>query len=78
MLDQDKLNIATTEHKILYGIYETLQEIKSALCPIARDTAIDYSTHSRGELMALVKALPVKPAYFNRLSNAELIKLLGK
>jgi len=77
MLNRNELTLNTTERKILYGIYETLQEIRVLLVPAtAEQTAADLDSLKRNDLMALVKALPNKPESWSKLTNPELIKLL--
>ena len=77
MLNKSELTLNNTERKLLWGIYETLQEIKSLLVPAtAEQTAVDYDSLKRNELMPLVKALPEKPEGWSKLSNVELIRLL--
>ncbi len=77
MLDKNELTLNNTERKLLWGIYETLQEIKTLLVPAtAEQTAADFDSLKRNELMAMVKALPDKPEGWPKLSNPELIKLL--
>lgn len=78
MLNKDELTLNNTERKLLFGIYETLQEIKALLVPATAEqtAAADFDSLKRNELMALVKALPEKPEGWSKLSNAELIRLL--
>ena len=78
MLNRNELTLNSTERKLLYGIYETLQEIRSLLQPATAEQTgiIDYDSLKRHEIMALVKELPDKPEGWARLSNTELIKLL--
>ena len=77
MLNKNELTLNNTERKLLYGIYETLQEIKSLLVPAtAEQTAVDFDSLKRNELMALVKTLPEKPEGWSKLGNQELIRLL--
>ena len=77
MLDKNELTLNNTERKLLWGIYETLQEIKTLLVPATREqTAVDYDSLKRNELMSLVKALPEKPEGWSKLGNQELIRLL--
>ena len=77
MLNKNELTLNNTERKLLYGIYEALQEIKSLLVPAtAEQTAADLDSLKRNELMSLVKALPDKPEGWSKLPNPELIKLL--
>jgi hypothetical protein len=83
MLDKNELTLNNTERKLLWGIYETLQEIKDLLpVPAAYEqTALKkapWGDLRRHELMALVKALPAdkKPEGWSKLSNAELIDIL--
>jgi len=79
MLNKDELTLNNTERKLLFGIYETLQEIKTLLVPAtAEQAAVDFESLKRNELMALVKALPEKPEGWSKLSNKELINLLKK
>ena len=84
MLNKNELILNNTERKLLFGIYETqqeqlkvLQEIKTLLVPAtAEQTAADFDSLKRNDLMALVKALPEKPEGWSKLGNKELIKLL--
>ena len=85
MLDRNELTLNSTEKKLLWGIYETLQEIKNLLLvPAAYEQTADSETEGsledlkRHEIMALVKALPAdkKPEGWSKLSNAELIDIL--
>lgn len=78
MLNKDELTLNNTERKLLFGIYETLQEIKTLLVPATAEqtAAVDFDSLKRNELMALVKALPEKPEGWSKLSNVELIRLL--
>lgn len=77
MLNKTELTLNTTERKLLWGIYETLQEINSRLRPAtAEQTGADLDSLSRKELMALVKELEVKPEGWTRLGNQDLIKIL--
>ncbi len=77
MLDKNELTLNNTERKLLWGIYETLQEIKTLLVPATiEQTAADYDSLKRNDLMALVKALPDKPEGWSKLGNQELIRLL--
>lgn len=78
MLDKSELTLNNTERKLLYGIYETLQEIKALLMPATAEqtAAVDFDSLKRNELMALVKNLPEKPDSWSKLGNKELIKLL--
>ena len=78
MLDKNELTLNNTERKLLFGIYETLQEIKTLLVPATAEqtAAVDFEALKRNDLMALVKALPEKPEGWSKLSNVELIRLL--
>ena len=78
MLDKNELTLNNTERKLLFGIYETLQEIKTLLVPATAEqtAAVDFDALKRNDLMALVKALPEKPEGWSKLSNVELIRLL--
>jgi hypothetical protein len=77
MLNKDELTLNNTERKLLWGIYETLQEIKSLLVPATREqTGADFDSLKRNELMALVKNLPERPDSWSKLGNKDLIKLL--
>lgn len=87
MLNKDELTINNTERKLLWGIYQTLQEIKTLLQEPATAERTPVSGFKpqleelkRNELMALVKALPdkVKPDGWSKLPNTELISLLKK
>lgn len=88
MLSRDDVVLNSSDTKILWGIYETLQEIRGLMgrgatipVPATREQTADGATYileglKRNELMALVKALPEKPEGWPKLGNAELIKLL--
>ena len=79
MLNREELTLNNTERKILYGIYETLQEIRNLLLPAPAEQTgveVDYDSLKRNELMALVKALPDKPEGWPKLKTPELINLL--
>ena len=78
MLKRDDVILNNSDTKILWAIYETLQEIKALLVPATAEqtAAADFDSLKRNELMALVKALPEKPEGWSKLSNAELIRLL--
>lgn len=90
MLSRDDVVLNSSDTKILWGIYETLQEIRDLMgrgatipVPATREQTADGATSlnileglKRNELMALVKALPEKPEGWPKLGNAELIKLL--
>jgi hypothetical protein len=78
MLNKNDLVLNTTETKILYGIYEILQEIKTLLQPATREQveAANLESLKRNDLMSLIKALPEKPEGWSKLPNPELIKLL--
>jgi len=77
MLNRNELNLNSTEKKLLWGIYETLQEIKEMLPPAtAEQTGADLDSLKRADLMAMVKALPDKPDGWSKLTNADLVKLL--
>jgi hypothetical protein len=86
MLNKDELTLNNTERKLLWGIYETLQEIKTLLVPATaeqtQESKVETSLEGlkRNDLMALVKALPAdkKPESWSKLSNKELINLLKK
>ena len=78
MLNKDDVILNNSDTKILWAIYETLQEIKALLVPATAEqtAAVDFDSLKRNELMALVKALPEKPEGWSKLSNVELIRLL--
>ena len=78
MLKRDDVILNNSDTKILWAIYETLQEIKTLLVPATAEqtAAVDFDALKRNDLMALVKALPEKPEGWSKLSNAELIRLL--
>lgn len=86
MLNKSELTLNNTERKLLWGIYETLQEIKALLVPAtAEQTPVSevrpqLKELKRNDLMALVKALPAdkKPDSWSQLTNVELIDLLKK
>jgi hypothetical protein len=83
-IDRKEVVLNSTEKKLLWGIYETLQEIKTLLMvPATREQTLDCQNDfleglKRNELMALVKDLPEKPEGWSKLPNAELISLLKK
>lgn len=78
MLKRDDVILNNSDTKILWAIYETLQEIKALLVPATAEqtAAADFDSLKRNELMALVKALPEKPEGWSKLGNQELIRLL--
>ena len=82
MLKRDDVILNNSDTKILWAIFETLQEIKALLVPATAEQTQESKAETsleglkRNDLMALVKALPEKPERWTRLSNAELIKLL--
>ncbi len=85
MLKRDDVILNNSDTKILWAIYETLQEIKSMLqVPATAEQTQESKAETsleglkRNDLMALVKALPdkVKPEGWSKLPNAELIRLL--
>lgn len=84
-IDRKELVLNSTERKLLWGIYETLQEIKGLLLvSAAREQTVNGKVDDRleelkrNELMALVKDLPEKPEGWSKLPNAELIDILRK
>lgn len=87
MLNKSELTLNNTERKLLWGIYETLQEIKALLqVPATAEQTQESKAETsleglkRNDLMALVKALPteVKPEGWTRFTNQEMINLLKK
>lgn len=86
MLKRDDVILNNSDTKILWAIFETLQEIKSMLVPATaeqtQESKVETSLEGlkRNDLMALVKALPAdkKPESWSKLSNKELINLLKK
>ena len=85
MLKRDDVILNNSDTKILWAIFETLQEIKSLLQVPAtaeqtQESKVETSLEGlkRNDLMALVKALPEKPESWSKLSNKELINLLKK
>jgi hypothetical protein len=87
MLKRDDVILNNSDTKILWAIYETLQEIKSMLqVPATAEQTQESKAETsleglkRNDLMALVKALPAdkKPESWSKLSNKELINLLRK
>lgn len=85
MLKRDDVILNNSDTKILWAIFETLQEIKSMLqVPATAEQTQESKAETsleglkRNDLMALVKALPdkVKPEGWSKLPNAELIRLL--
>lgn len=77
MLKRDDVILNNSDTKILWAIFETLQEIKALLVPAtAEQTTADYDSLKRNELMALVKNLPERPDSWSKLGNKDLIKLL--
>jgi hypothetical protein len=83
MLKRDDVILNNSDTKILWAIFETLQEIKSMLrVPATAEQTQESKAETsleglkRQELMALIKALPERPEGWSKLSNAELIRLL--
>lgn len=78
MLHKEELTLNNSERKMLWGIYETLQEIKALLRPATAEQTetVDLDSLKRNDLMALVKALPEKPEGWPKLTNKQLIELL--
>jgi hypothetical protein len=83
MLKRDDVILNNSDTKILWAIFETLQEIKSMLrVPATAEQTQEGKAETsleglkRQELMALIKALPERPEGWSKLSNAELIRLL--
>jgi hypothetical protein len=85
MLKRDDVILNNSDTKILWAIFETLQEIKALLqVPATAEQTQESKAETsleglkRNDLMALVKALPdkVKPEGWSKLPNAELIRLL--
>jgi hypothetical protein len=86
MLKRDEVILNNSNTKILWAMYETLQEIKALLVPATAEQTQESKTETsleglkRNDLMALVKALPteVKPEGWTRFTNQEMINLLKK
>ena len=85
MLKRDYVILNNSDTKILWAIYETLQEIKSMLQVPAtaeqtQESKVETSLEGlkRQELMALIKALPERPEGWTRFTNQEMINLLKK
>jgi len=85
MLKRDDVILTNSEVKILWAIYQTLQEIKTILSvPATREQTADSEADvpldelKRNDLMALIKAMPNKPNKWSSLSNTELVNLLRK
>lgn len=91
MLSRDDVVLNSSETKILWGIYETLQEIRDLMgrgatipVPVTREQTADSEVDvpldelKRNDLMALIKAMPNKPDRWSSLSNTELVNLLRK
>jgi hypothetical protein len=85
MLKRDDVILTNSEVKILWAIYQTLQEIKTILSVSAtREQTADSEADvpldelKRNDLMALIKAMPNKPDRWSSLSNTELVNLLRK
>ena len=85
MLKRDDVILNNSDTKILWAIFETLQEIKSMLqVPATAEQTQESKAETsleglkRNDLMALVKALPEKPEGWTRFTNQEMINLLKK
>lgn len=88
ILNENEVTVNTTERKLLWGIYQTLQEIKGLLLvPVtAEQTAkeeepkLSLEGLKRNELLGLVKNLPdnVRPGRYQRWTNQEIIDFLEK
>jgi len=85
MLKREDVVLNNSDTKILWAIYETLQEIKSLLqVPATAEQTQESKAETsleglkRNDLMALVKALPEKPEGWTRFTNQEMINLLKK
>ena len=87
MLKRDDVILNNSDTKILWAIFETLQEIKALLqVPATAEQTQESKAETsleglkRNDLMALVKALPteVKPEGWTRFTNQEMINLLKK
>ncbi len=85
MLKRDDVILNNSDTKILWAIYETLQEIKALLQVPAtaeqtQESKVETSLEGlkRQELMALIKALPERPEGWTRFTNQEMINLLKK
>lgn len=85
MLKRDDVILTNSEVKILWAIYQTLQEIKTILSVSAtREQTADSEADvpldelKRNDLMALIKAMPNKPDRWSSLSNTELVNFLRK
>ena len=87
MINREGLILNTTERKLLWGIYQSLQEIKDLLGGSATreqtqnsEVVTPLENLKRNEIMALVKALPdeARPEGWTRFTNIELINLLKR
>ena len=85
MLKRDDVILNNSDTKILWAIFETLQEIKSMLQVPAtaeqtQESKVETSLEGlkRQELMALIKDLPERPEGWTRFTNQEMINLLKK
>lgn len=85
MLKREDVVLNNSDTKILWAIYETLQEIKSLLqVPATAEQTQESKAETsleglkRNDLMALVKALPERPEGWTRFTNQEMINLLKK
>ncbi len=87
MINREGLILNTTERKLLWGIYQSLQEIKDLLGESATreqtqssEVVAPLENLKRNEIMALVKSLPdeAKPEGWTRFTNVELINLLKR
>jgi hypothetical protein len=85
MLKRDDVILNNSDTKILWAIFETLQEIKSMLrVPATAEQTQESKAETsleglkRQELMALIKALPERPEGWTRFTNQEMINLLKK
>ena len=74
MFNITKDDIVGTTNKLLYCIWQELMAINESAT--AEQIRTDLDRLKRNELMALVKALPIKPESWSKLSNKELINLL--
>ena len=84
MLKRDDVILNNSDTKILWAIFETLQDIKALLVPATAEQTQESKAETsleglkRNDLMALVKALPEKPEGWTRFTNQEMINLLKK
>lgn len=74
MFNITEQEVVGTTNKLLFNIWKSLEAMNEPAT--AEQVRPDLNELKRNDLMALVKALPVKPEGWTRLSNVELVKLL--